>query len=414
MAELAYREVYAMNRLEARKQLVRTYLETGSVSATARLWHTSRQVVRKWVTRYREQGDAGLADLSRRPRHSPRQTASDVEQAVLTAHRQTHLGRQRLALYLRAHGIELSPHTIRHILRRSGCQRQRRRRQSVYPALWAWEVEQPFSLLQVDVKDIRDKGALGTPHVTHLGRQHLPRYQWTACDGRTRLRFLAYSYTLSTTHGLTFLLLVLTWLRAFGVQTPVVFQTDWGTEFGGDNPQRVATLSARFLSPLGGALRRYPLGRKGYNGRVERSHRTDDEEFYRPYLLQAQDAEHFLRLSVRWVYVYNVLRPHTGAGMHQQPPLTVLKQLGYTGRDEIALFPPILLDPISTDVLLSRDPQTGNDLLAHYRFVTQTLANAVGACMMGPHHTHMGGHCDGVWVSRTDSACRPDHRHAGG
>ena len=55
MAELAYREVYAMNRSEARKQLVRTYLETGSVSATARLWHTSRQVVRKWVTRYREQ-----------------------------------------------------------------------------------------------------------------------------------------------------------------------------------------------------------------------------------------------------------------------------------------------------------------------------------------------------------------------
>jgi len=34
---------------------------------------------------------------------------------------------------------------------------------------------------------------------------------------------------------------------------------------------------------LGGALRRYPLGRKGYNGRVERRHRTDDEEFDRPY-----------------------------------------------------------------------------------------------------------------------------------
>ena len=31
---------------------------------------------------------------------------------------------------------------------------------------------------------------------------------------------------------------------------------------------------------------RYPKGRKGYNGRVERSHRTDDEEFYVPLLGQ--------------------------------------------------------------------------------------------------------------------------------
>ena len=45
----------------------------------------------------------------------------------------------------------------------------------------------------------------------------------------------------------------------------------------------MAELSQRFLMPLGGALRRYPLGRKGYNGRVERRHRTDDEEFDRPY-----------------------------------------------------------------------------------------------------------------------------------
>jgi len=27
---------------------------------------------------------------------------------------------------------------------------------------WIWEVEQPFSLAQVDTKDILDKGTLGT------------------------------------------------------------------------------------------------------------------------------------------------------------------------------------------------------------------------------------------------------------
>ncbi len=374
MAELAYREVYAMNRVEARKQLVRTYEETGSIKATAEAWHTSRQVVRKWVRRSRQEGEAGLADRSRRPHHSPRRTAAEVEEMVVAAYQETHFGRRRLAMYLRQRGQEVSAHTIRHILRRRGCVRPRQRRQSVYPALWAWETEQPFALIQADVKDIRDKGSLGTRLTTHLARQRLPRYQWTACDGRTRLRFLAYSHSLSTTHGIAFLVLVLSWLRAWGVQTPVVFQTDWGVEFGGDNPQRVLDLSARFLAPLGGALRRYPLGRKGYNGRVERSHRTDDEEFYRPYLLQARNTEEFLRLGARWAYVYNVLRPHSGVGMRQQPPLAVLKGLGYTGRDEIALFPPILLDPISTDLLLSRDPEGGNDLLAHYN-VAQDIAS---------------------------------------
>jgi len=103
---------------------------------------------------------------------------------------------------------------------------------------------------------------------------------------------------------------------------------------------------------------------------VERSHRTDDEAFYRPYLLQAHNVRQFLQLSARWMYVYNVLRPHSGVGMDHQPPLAVLQRLGYTGDERIALFPPVLLDAISTDLLLSCCPETGNDLLAHYTCIS--------------------------------------------
>ncbi|MBC7262788.1 MAG: hypothetical protein H5T64_00345 [Chloroflexi bacterium] len=103
-----------------------------------------------------------------------------------------------------------------------------------------------------------------------------------------------------------------------------------------------------------------------YNGRVERSHRADDEEFYRPYLLQVNTEEDFIALSARWVYFYNVLRPHLGTGMEKRTPLQVLRSLGYNGVDQIALFPPLLLDRISTDLLLACDPEGGNDLLAYY------------------------------------------------
>ena len=234
---------------------------------------------------------------------------------VLKARKETGLGRKRLAIYLQRKGIEISPHTIRHILRRYGLERKRQRRKSVYPAFWAWETQEPLSFFQVDTKDIRDKGSLGTKLVTHLSRHHLPRYQWTACDARTRLRFIAYSHSLDSTCGLAFLLLVLLWLRRFSIEGAVIFQTDWGMEFGGDNPKRVEEWTNQFLAPLGGALKRYPKGRKGYNGRVERSHRTDDEEFYAPYLLLAKSEEDFLALSAMWVYVYNVLGP---------PPITPL------------------------------------------------------------------------------------------
>ena len=80
-----------------------------------------------------------------------------------------------------------------------------------------------------------------------------------------------------------------------------------------------------------------------------------------------QNVRQFLKLSAHWVYVYNVLHPHSGVGMDNQPPLAVLQRLGYTGDERIALFPPVLLDDISTDLLLPCRPEAGNDLLAHYR-----------------------------------------------
>ena len=356
MPDLAYGEVYAMSREEARQRLVRTYQEMGNISETARRWHTSRQVVRKWVSRFRAEGEVGLEDRSRRPHHSPRRTAPELEEQVVESRQATGYGPRRLALYLHRQGVHLSPHTIRHILKRHGLVRCHQRRRTLYPAHWAWEVEKPFTLLQADVKDILDKGALGTERWDHLRKQHLPRYQWGACEARSRLRLLAYSHRNNRNNGMAFLILTLLWLRACGVSEPVTFQTDWGVEFGGDNPERIASLSERFLAPLDGDLKRYPMGRKQYNGRVERSHRADDEEFYRPYLLQLPDTDQFLQVATRWLYFYNVLRPHLGAGMEGEPPLADLQRLGYNGKEQIALFPPLLLDDISADLLLACDP----------------------------------------------------------
>jgi hypothetical protein len=42
---------------------------------------------------------------------------------------------------------------------------------------------EPFALLQVDVKDILDQGALGAKLSDHIRKKGLPRYQWTFLEG---------------------------------------------------------------------------------------------------------------------------------------------------------------------------------------------------------------------------------------
>jgi transposase len=361
--DICYGEVYVMNRVEARKRLVGTYLAMGSLSATARLWGTSRHLVRKWLRRYQEAGLAGLEDRSRRPKFSSQKTAQGVEEKVVAARRKTGYGRKRLAWYLaREEGLQLSPHTLRHILRRQGFKGRKQPRKTFYPAHWAWEEERPFCLAQVDAKDVLDKGTLGTKLWDHMRKRRLPRYQWTFCEGKTRLRFLAYSRELSLTNGLCFMALVMLWLRKYGIEGEVAWQTDWGEEFGGSNPAKLVMLQERCFQPLGARLARIPLGRKGYNGRVERSHRSDDEEFYIPFLPGIRDAQGLIEKATSWVYFYNLIRPHYGEGMEGKSPFAKLRELGYDLPEEFALFPPLLLDTISADWAI----EGGNDLLAHY------------------------------------------------
>lgn len=106
------------------------------------------------------------------------------------------------------------------------------------------------------------------------------------------------------------------WLKKYGIDSEIVWQTDWGEEFGGSNPEKLAMLEEKYYHPLGTHLDRIPKGRKGYNGRVERSHRSDDEEFYIPFLLDIQYRQQFLDKASGWEYFYNLARPHYGKDMN--------------------------------------------------------------------------------------------------
>src|ERR1700755_990817 len=59
-----------------------------NVAAFCRSQQISRETFYKWRRRFRERGLAGLEECSRRPHHSPGQTAADVEELVLRTRKQ--------------------------------------------------------------------------------------------------------------------------------------------------------------------------------------------------------------------------------------------------------------------------------------------------------------------------------------
>ena len=193
------------------------------------------------------------------PNNLHAELAQAIEEKVLKMRKEKAYGRRKIAWFLLTEEkIKLSENTITHILRRAGMGRKKKQRKAFYPAKWVYDENMTFKLAQVDTKDIYDKGMLGTITWAHITRKHLSRYQWTFCEGRTRVRFLAFSRKLHLTNCLCFVALVMSWLRAFGIEEKVFWQKDWGQEFGGDNPGKLRKLNATYYRPYGAILGEHP------------------------------------------------------------------------------------------------------------------------------------------------------------
>ena len=104
---------------------------------------------------------------------------------------------------------------------------------------------------------------------------------------------------------------------------------------------------------------------------MERSHRSDDEELYIPFLLDIQNEQDFLEKAVGWECFYSVIRPHEGRDMNVRAPFRRLKEPVSELPQEFALFPPVILDIISTSWLL----KAGNDFLARYNITKIGVKN---------------------------------------
>ena len=160
-------------------------------------------------------------------------------------------------------------------------------------------MSRPGERLQIDVKHtgLRDR----------WGRQ---LYQYTACDEYSRWRLLGFYWELTPASSVHFFDRL---RKVFPFPIECV-QTDHGTEFTYDFMPQV-TVPHPFTEHLQAQGVRHKLIRIAtpwHNGKVERSHRTDEEEFYRLTRLRTLPEAH--RRLGYWNHRYNTDRPHGGIG----------------------------------------------------------------------------------------------------
>jgi transposase InsO family protein len=233
---------------------------TGNVAQTCRHFGLSRKAYYKWKKRFDEHGDVGLADRSRKPLRSPRAKPPEVVSKILYLRQNYHFGPGKISDYLaRSHHLSVAASSVHQILLRHGLNRlPANQKYRQYARRWQrYEKAQPGHRLQMDVKFL--ERIPGTK--TRL-------YQFTAIDDCTRIRVLKVYDACSQSTAISFVDDV---IRRLPFRIHVV-QTDNGAEFQSKFHWHLQVLDIRhvYIRPRTPRL----------NGKVERSHRVDDQEFY--------------------------------------------------------------------------------------------------------------------------------------
>lgn len=359
---LDYRELRTISPKAARKAILQILKSThGNVAATAKLLHTTRRTIYKTL---KKETAGNLDDSSKAPQTIHNRTAKHIEEKVIAIKKKTRYGPIRIADELKdQYGITLSTYTIRNILRRHKKRLkliQHKPRKKGPRQFVDWYSAKPFEIVQIDLKYIVDQKALNLAQITHIHAADLPLYQWGALDVNSRFKLIAYSKEKTWTNGLTWFLWVTSWLRSHGVEGEIIYTVDHGEEFGGRSWLKVIELK-KLLGGFGCRFIQNHIKQPQENAHLERSHRTDDDEFYIPRIQTIKNKQHFYEEALNYLYYYNNVRKHSGIG--RQTPFQYLSSQMPTLDDRIRIVPPLFLDNISVDL----GPWSGYHLLAQNR-----------------------------------------------
>lgn len=280
-----------------RKFVVAFGLSGESVSALCREFGISRKTGYKWLRRYEEYGESGLAEESRRPHGSPGRTAPDVEERVLEVREQHPAwgGRKIRAVLVRS-GFESvpAPSTITDILRRHGCIDPVE--SSKHRAFNRFERASPNELWQMDFKGHYPVGNGRCHPLTILDDHSRYLLRLEACPNESRSVVESGLRSVFDAYGL-----------------PEAMLMDNGAPWGHDSDHPYTKLTVWLITHGIRVIHGRPYHPQT-QGKEERLHRTLASELLSR--TSGDSLDHWQRHFDGWRRMYNHERPHEALGMH--------------------------------------------------------------------------------------------------
>jgi len=297
------KEVRDALEVDRRFRILNYLLSGKKVLSECRELGIPRSSFYRWKKAYVQKGKEGLFRKKPIAKSHPRQIPADYVEKILHLRTQYHLGPQRIAWYLeRYHGFKTSCSSVCRTLKRNGIGPLPRNvgRRALHTHRYAKQV--PGHQIQVDVKFLS---------LVKKNGQKLRRYQYTAIDDATRIRALKIYQKHNQSSAIDFIDYV---VKKFPFRIHTV-RTDRGHEWQAQFHWHVEDKGIRhvYIKPRTPQL----------NGKVERSHRTDQEEFYQ--LLTYTDDVDLNKKLAAWENFYNFGRPHGAHG--GRPPYEALKSM---------------------------------------------------------------------------------------
>jgi len=293
----------------SRAELVRRVVDLGqSPKAVATAFGLCPKTVRKWVARWRAEGEAGLTDRSSRPHRLRRPTPEAVAARVGELRRQRWTGKAIAA------ELGVSPATVSRILRRLGLSRLG----ALAPAepVRRYERERPGELIHLDIKKLGRFEAVGH-RITGDRQQGDSRgagweFVHVCIDDASRVAFSRILPNERKESATAFLEAAIGYYRSLGVEVARVM-TDNGSCYR-------AKAFRELCRDLGlRHIRTRPYTPKT-NGKAERFIQTALREWAYAQAYPSSDRR-AAELPI-WLHRYNWHRPH--GSLKSKPPISRL------------------------------------------------------------------------------------------
>lgn len=284
-------------KIRARKNWLKIYTESGSVTQTSLRCGIARSTAHRWIKRYKEEGEAGLSDKSRRPKTLANIKVSDeLEHLILDLRAKKKWDAGRISTHLLRKDIKLSTMTVWRVLSKHNVKPiARRRKKSDYKR---YSKAIPGERVQLVVTKLRP-GA----------------YQFTPIDDCTRMKAIRIYPNKKSKNSIHFLGEILDTFE-FPIQR---IQTDWGTEFFNEAFQ--CELHEHFIK-----YRPVKPRSPHLNGKVESTQQTDKAEFWSLFDLSTKGLN-LSALAMEWQKFYNHKWPHSS--LNGKTPYEKLQEVGH-------------------------------------------------------------------------------------